>query len=58
MSSFIARAVNPKTKVVEDAEFIDDHFGARIYGVRFKDGGVYRESDLPKLPPDEPGPVK
>ncbi len=47
MSNFNANARNPKTGKVEDAEFLDDFYGKHIYGVRFSDGCVYREDELP-----------
>ncbi len=55
MSSFQANVINPKTKQVETALFIDNYFGPRIYGVRFSDGRIYKESELPLIVP--PGPV-
>jgi hypothetical protein len=47
MSNYTAKARNPKTGNVEDAEFLDDFYGKHIYGVRFSDGCVYVESELP-----------
>lgn len=46
MSNFIKKALNPSTGRIETAEFLDDYFGSRIYGVRFKNGFVYRESEI------------
>ncbi len=47
MSNFFHTARNPKTGKTEMAEFLDDYYGRHIYGVRFPDGKVYREDELP-----------
>ncbi len=47
MSNFTAKARNPKTGAIEDAEFLDDFYGKHKYGVRFSDGNVYGEDELP-----------
>lgn len=49
MSSFIKETKNPRTKKMEKAEWLDDYFGHRIYGIRFPDGRVYEEDELEKL---------
>ena len=36
MSSFIREAVNPKTGKKVKAFFIDDYYGAHLYGVGFR----------------------
>lgn len=46
MSSYQAKAVNPKTGELEDAMFLDDYFGKHKYGVKFRDGGVYPEKEI------------
>lgn len=46
MSSFIKKILNPYNGKVEEAEFLDDYFGSHIYGVKFKNGMVYRESEI------------
>lgn len=47
MSNFKSKAFNPKTKRVEEAEFIDDYFGQHLYGVRFVGSEkVWREDDV------------
>jgi len=38
--------INPDTGKVEKAEWIDDHFGMHMYGIRFKSGEVFREEDI------------
>jgi hypothetical protein len=42
MSDYPAKAINPATGQVEGCLFVDGHFGAHEYGVRFADGGVHR----------------
>lgn len=44
MSNFTGVAINPATGQPEQAIFMDNYFGPHLYGVRFADGGVYRES--------------
>lgn len=41
MSSFIQLTKNPVTGLFENAEWLDDWFGHRRYGVRFSDGNVF-----------------
>lgn len=39
MSTFVDKAINPKTKKIQEAWFIDDFYGQRLYAVAFhKDG--------------------
>ncbi len=38
MSNYKGKAINPKTKKIEDAIFLDDYFGGHKYGVQFMDG--------------------
>jgi len=40
MSSFIREAVNPKTGKKVKAFFIDDYYGAHLYGVGFTRDGT------------------
>lgn len=35
MSNYVGRAINPRTNQVQEALFIDDHFGRHRYGIRF-----------------------
>lgn len=35
MSNFISKAVNPLTGQIQEAIFIDNHFGLRKYGIFF-----------------------
>lgn len=44
MSNFFKKTKNPRTGKWEQAAYLDNYFGARIYGVRFSDGKVYPES--------------
>ena len=54
MSSYRAEAVNPATGEVQMAEFLDDYFGPREYGVRFPGSPhVYRTSAILSAEPDE-----
>lgn len=49
MSNFIAPARHPDTGVIENAEWLDDHFGRHVYGVRFSDGQVFHESQVESI---------
>jgi hypothetical protein len=46
MSSYHQKTKNPLTGKWEDAEWLDNFFGQRRYGVRFKDGKVYNPSEI------------
>jgi len=46
MSNYRASAINPKTGKGEEATFLDNYWGPSKYGVKFKDGKVYRKDDL------------
>ena len=46
MSNFIAKAIHPRTGIVEVAEFLDDYFGKHHYGVRFADGATYSARNI------------
>lgn len=61
MSNFIADAIHPRTKKVEQAEWLDNHFGRHRYGIRFPDGSIYQAEDVrtpnpdvPSTPPERP----
>lgn len=41
MSNYIAPAIHPRTKEVEQAEWLDNHYGRHRYGVRFHDGSIW-----------------
>ena len=41
MSNFISDAIHPTTGKVEQATWLDDHFGRHCYGVKFADGSVW-----------------
>lgn len=49
MSNFIRRTKNPETGKFQDAEWLDNYYGPRQYGVRFLEANgeisIYQESD-------------
>lgn len=45
MSNYFCQAINPRTGKEETAEMLDDYYGRHRYGVRFRDGFVYRDDD-------------
>lgn len=40
MSTYVDKAINPKTSKPQLALFLDDYFGPHRYGVGFKDDGT------------------
>ncbi len=56
MSSYTAPAIHPRTRKIEQAEYLDDYYGRHRYGVRFSDGTVWPidQIDRPSKPPSEP----
>lgn len=46
MSSFTQETTNPLTLKIENADWIDNYFGARVYGIKFGDGKVYTEAQV------------
>jgi hypothetical protein len=47
MSTYVDKAINPKTKKVQSAIFIDDFYGHYRYGVAFrKDGSNTKFNDI------------
>lgn len=44
MSNFTEWAVHPETGKIEQATYLDDHFGRHMYGVRFADGLTFPSS--------------
>lgn len=48
MSHFTRKTNHPETGKTEEAEWMDDYFGPHEYGVRFKDGKVFKESEIEK----------
>lgn len=48
MSNYFRITRNPKTDKFEAALWLDDHFGLHNYGVRFKDGSIYKEEQFKK----------
>ena len=53
MANYIAAAIHPRTGAIEQATFLDGHFGARRYGVRFADGSIWRAEDV-QVPNKDP----
>lgn len=51
MSTYIAPAIHPRTKKVEDALWMDDYFGRHRYGVKFADGSVWAAREV-RVPPE------
>lgn len=45
MSNFQRFTVNPKTGVVEKADWMSNHFDGHKYGVKFPDGEIYNPDD-------------
>lgn len=63
MSSFYGSAIHPTTGKTEDAVFIDNHFGPHKYGVKFRDGSIWpdtqvREAGQPLEEPIDPASPK
>ena len=50
MTSYLSKNINPKTGKLERCEWLDDYFGRHRYGVRFKDGGVYKSKEIEEQP--------
>lgn len=42
----MAPAVHPRTLLTEEANWLDNYFGHRRYGVRFADGTVFKEDEV------------
>lgn len=40
MSTFVSRAINPQTKKIQSAIFVDDFNGSHQYGVAFRKDGL------------------
>ena len=54
MSNYRDKAINPRTGQIEDADFLDNHFGRHQYGIRFDgEAHVYPagEVEVPKPAP-------
>ena len=45
MSTFVDKAINPETKKVQSAIFIDDFYGQHRYAVAFRKDGVNTNFD-------------
>ena len=49
MSNYRSGAFNPLTRRVEHADWLDNHFGIHVYGVKFDDGNVYHTWEVGPL---------
>ena len=49
MSCYYAKTFHPITGKIETAEWLDDHYGNHMYGVRFPDGNVYHAHECEQL---------
>jgi hypothetical protein len=45
MSNYYAKAYNPKTQIIEEAEWLDNHFGPHLYGIKFGDGNIWPQDE-------------
>ena len=52
-SKNIAAAIHPRTKRVEQARYLRDHFGEQKHGWKFHDGSIWRAENVetPKRDP-------
>jgi len=56
MSNFRQLTIHPRTGNVETADWLDDHYGRHLYGVKFADGLIVPETDIePLWPPFNDG---
>lgn len=46
MSNFSQLTKHPETGKIEEADWLDDHFGRHRYGIRFADGQVFTPSQI------------
>ena len=46
MSSFYKKTKHPVTGSIENALWVDDHFGRHKYGVEFPDGSVFPDWEI------------
>jgi hypothetical protein len=53
MSNYYDIAINPKTKSMEKAMWVDDAFGKHVYGVEFADGSMYPVTEVTRVSPVE-----
>ena len=49
MSNFQQIAKHPETGEMHTADWLDDYFGHRRYGVRFPDGKVFMEAEIESI---------
>ena len=56
MSNYRGTAIHPITKRRQEADWLDNYFGRREYGVRFVgEETVYRAKELPRRGADRDG---
>lgn len=48
MSNFTRMTKHPETGEMRMADWLDDHFGRHRYGVRFPDGKIFDEAEIPQ----------
>ena len=46
MSNFRAPVFNPSSRRVEEADWLDNHFGNYAYGISFDDGAIHRYNEV------------
>tara|TARA_R110000824_G_scaffold172833_2_gene350791 strand:- start:3193 stop:3690 length:498 start_codon:yes stop_codon:yes gene_type:complete len=46
MSNYIVAAVHPETLISQKANWIDDHYGKHLYGIKFPDGQIFPEGEV------------
>jgi hypothetical protein len=51
MSDFYAKTFHPITGKLENARWMDDHFGRHRYGVQFYDGHIAKALDCEQVGP-------
>jgi len=51
MSNFTAPTFHPKTGKIEQATWMDDHFGHYAYGVQFPDGEIFHAHECERVRP-------
>ncbi len=53
MSTYVNKAINPKTMKIQEAWFIDDFYGQHQYGVAFRKDGDNAVFNTNKIERDE-----
>lgn len=49
MSTYVDKAINPRTKKIQEAWFIDDFYGQHEYAVAFRKDGTHAVFDSGKI---------